>query len=94
MKSARFYSGSLGFRALVFIGTLFFTFKSFLKHKLVEIIILSFFFLNLICNNLLQANALAYRMQTPLIGRSLDCSLRYDMSAKFPRVGGREQDLF
>ena len=37
MKFVRFSSGSLGFRALVFIGTLFFTFKSFLKHKLVEI---------------------------------------------------------
>ena len=33
----RFSSGSLGFRALVFIGTLFVTFKSVLKHKLVEI---------------------------------------------------------
>ena len=37
LQFARFSSGSLGFRALVFIGTLFFTFKSFLKHKLVEI---------------------------------------------------------
>ena len=37
MKLVRFSSGSLGFRALVFIGTLFFTFKSFLKHKPVEI---------------------------------------------------------
>ena len=37
MKFVRFSSGSLGFRALVFIGTLFFTFKSFLKHKLDEI---------------------------------------------------------
>ena len=37
MKFVRFSSRSLGFLALVFIGTLFFTFKSFLKHKLVEI---------------------------------------------------------
>ena len=37
MKFVRFSSGSLGFCALVFIGTLFFTFNSFLKHKLVEI---------------------------------------------------------
>ena len=37
MKCIRFSSGSLGFRALVFTGTLFFTYTSFLKHKLVEI---------------------------------------------------------
>ena len=37
MKFVRFSSGSLGFRALVLIDTLFFMFKSFLRHKLVEI---------------------------------------------------------
>ena len=37
MKFVRFSSGSLGFPALIFIGTLLFTFKSFLKHKLVAI---------------------------------------------------------
>ena len=37
MRCVRFSSRNLGFRALVFISTLFFTFTSFLKHKLVEI---------------------------------------------------------
>ena len=37
MKCERFSPGSLGFRALVFICILFCTFKSCLKHKLVEI---------------------------------------------------------
>ena len=37
MKFVRFSSGSIGFRALVFISTIFFTLNSYLKHKLVEI---------------------------------------------------------
>ena len=37
MKFVHFSSGSLGFRALVFIGTLIFTFKLCLNHKLVKI---------------------------------------------------------
>ena len=37
---------------------------------------------------LLQANALSYRVQTSLVRRSLDCSVRLDVPAKFPRDGG------